>query len=168
MLATCVGWPSSNLIILSYCEENSWVMDTISLRWESESLISCTCSIFINVRNSGLSIALVLCSCARHCAWHKQCLRIELWHTHTHTKQPWHISPSVVETIDSLLLQAPFLLYLDLLRETSSTGLNWTQKSEKNIYYKVLMKGKTEMPASSSLWGLLKIYSSKNENVNNS
>lgn len=34
------------------------MMDKISLQWESESLISCTCSIFINVRGSRSSIAL--------------------------------------------------------------------------------------------------------------
>lgn len=34
------------------------MMDKISLQKESESLISCTCSIFINVRGSRSSIAL--------------------------------------------------------------------------------------------------------------
>lgn len=34
------------------------MMDKISLQQESESLISCTCSIFINVKRSRSSIAL--------------------------------------------------------------------------------------------------------------
>lgn len=67
-----------NLIIWSDCGVNSQVMDTISLQWESESLISCMCSIFINVRNSGLSIALQLSSLARDPAWHKQGLLTEV------------------------------------------------------------------------------------------
>lgn len=51
-------WLSLNLIILSDCEVNSTMMDKISLQQESESLISCTCSIFINVKGSRSSIAL--------------------------------------------------------------------------------------------------------------
>ena len=88
-MAWCVGRLSSNWIIPCDCRVNSWVMDAVSLQWESESLISCTCSIFINVRNSGLSIALALSSLASDPTWHKQG-RLNARGGYTPAKNSWN------------------------------------------------------------------------------